>query len=58
MKYVAVANFAWHGKTYVEGDVAPGDDELIERGLVEPEWVAEELEEDGPVSGDYEGLEG
>jgi len=46
MIYVAIANFAYCGKTYFEGDEAPFDPSLIERGLIE---LVEEEAEDGTI---------
>lgn len=48
MTYIAIANFAYQGKTYFEGDEAPFDADLIERGLIE----LVEDEDDGSVQGD------
>lgn len=45
MTYIAIANFAFAGKTYFVGDDAPFEATLIERGLIE---VVED-EEDGSV---------
>jgi hypothetical protein len=53
MDYIATGNFAWRGRTYKVGDAAPGDEGLINLGLVE-----EVEQEDGPVPGDYEDAEG
>ena len=49
MDYIATGNFAWRGRTYNVGDAAPGDEGLLNLGLVE-----EVEQEDGPVPGDYE----
>lgn len=54
IEYIATGNFAWRGQTYKVGDAAPGDEGLIQLGLVEPL----EEEDDGPIPGDYEDFEG
>jgi hypothetical protein len=48
MTYIAIANFAFAGKTYFVGDDAPFDASLLERGLIEP-VVEDEDEDDGSV---------
>lgn len=53
MDYIATGNFAWRGRTYKVGDAAPGDEGLLNLGLVE-----EVEQEDDPVPGDYEDAEG
>lgn len=46
MTYIAIANFAFAGKTYFVGDDAPFDQTLIESGLIE---AVVEDEDDGSV---------
>lgn len=53
MDYIATGNFAWRGRTYKVGDAAPGDEGLLNLGLIE-----EVVEDDDPVFGDYEDAEG
>jgi hypothetical protein len=52
MTYIAIANFAFAGKTYFEGDDAPFDATLIDRDLIEALPVEDEEDEDGPVQSD------
>jgi hypothetical protein len=52
MTYVAIANFAYGGKTYFVGDDAPFDESLMERGLIEPVEDEDGEGEDGPVQSD------
>jgi hypothetical protein len=49
--YVALKNFAYHGKTYFVGDETPFVADLIDAGLI---GYDEELEDeaDGPVQSD------
>jgi hypothetical protein len=53
--YVALANFAYAGKTYFVGDAAPFAENLIKNGLIGyDEELSDDIEddEDGSVSGD------
>lgn len=55
MKYFAIANFAWQGKTYQVGDEVPENSAMLAAGLIDAEAVEEEDFDDGAIQGDYEG---
>lgn len=50
--YVALANFAYAGRTYFVGDEAPFAEDLIKNGLIGYDEELDEEEDYGSVSSD------
>ena len=50
MEHVAIANFAYVGKTYYIGDDAPGDEALFRLNLIEAKKIEVEVEVDASES--------
>ena len=44
MEHVAIANFAYGGKTYYIGDDAPGDEALLRLNLIEAKKIEVEVD--------------